>query len=189
MIDFEKLKKAGELFLEGLGEDVLREGLKETPERFAKAWERMACGYNIQTSEILTTFENESAGKIDQIVGLSNIEFHSTCEHHILPFSGKAHIYYIPNKKIVGISKLSRILDIYARRLQNQERLAKQIADDLVEFLEPKGVAVIIEAQHLCMKARGVEKQSAVMKTSDLRGAFRDEQETREELFNLIKLK
>ena len=172
--------------LEYIGENPKREGLLDTPNRVIKSWNKLYEGYKTNPDDILTVFTNES--KIDQIVGLSNIEFYSTCEHHLLPFFGKAHIYYIPNKKgkIVGISKLARIVDIYARRLQNQERLSKQIADLIEEKLEPKGTAVILEAQHFCMKARGVEKENAIMKTSDLRGAFRKNEKARMELFQLI---
>lgn len=169
------------------GETANREGLENTPKRFAKALAYWTQGYGQCGLDCLTVFENESQG-IDQIVGLSGIEFYSMCEHHLAPFFGKAHIYYIPDKKIVGISKLARILDIYSRRFQNQERIAKQVADDLEKHLQPKGVAVIIEAEHLCMKSRGVGKQCSVMRTSELRGAFREEKETREELFNLIKM-
>lgn len=170
--------------IELIGENPNREGLVKTPTRVRKAYEKIFEGYKKDPSEFMTVFQNESS--IDQIVGLSNIEFYSTCEHHMLPFFGKAHIYYIPDKKIVGISKLARILDMFARRLQNQERVAKQVADLIEETLQPKGVAVVIEARHLCMMARGVEKQMSVMRTSDLRGAFREKHETRDELFQLI---
>ena len=169
--------------LEKIGEDPTREGLLETPKRVIKANNKIYEGYGSELK--LTTFKNES--HIDQIVGLSDIEFYSTCEHHMLPFFGKGHIYYIPNDKIIGISKLGRILDKFARRLQNQERLAKQTADLIEEILKPKAVAVILEGKHLCMMARGVEKQNAIMKTSELRGAFRDKPEARQELMNLIK--
>lgn len=172
-------------FLEFHGENPTREGLKDTPHRVTEAYAHILGGYSQNLTDVLTTFQNESA--IDQIVGLSNIEFYSTCEHHMLPFFGKAHVYYIPNQQIVGISKLARVVDIYARRLQNQERLAKQIADALEQTLKPKGVAIILEAEHFCMKARGVQKQNAVMKTSDIRGVFREKPEARQELFNLIK--
>jgi GTP cyclohydrolase IA len=167
------------------GEDPNREGLKKTPERYFKALEEMLYGYKIEEKDIMTTFTNES--KIDQIVGLSNLEFNSVCEHHLLPFIGKAHIFYIPSKKICGISKLKRILDMYSRRLQNQERITKQIADLIDKNLNPTGIAVILEANHLCMRCRGV-KTKALMKTSDLRGAFRTDEKARTELFNLIRL-
>lgn len=163
-------------------DDPDRQGLKKTPERVEKAYEKIFEGYRKKVK--FTVFDNES--KIDQIVGLSNVEFYSTCEHHLLPFFGKAYIYYIPGKKIVGISKLARVLDMFARRMQNQERIAKQVADFLEGNLQPKAVAVILEAQHLCMLARGVGKQNAVMKTSELRGRFLVDQKARQELFNLI---
>ena len=169
--------------IEYLGEDINREGLRETPKRVIRSYDRLFEGYKKDFN--FTVFENES--KIDQIVGLSNIEFFSTCEHHLLPFFGKGHIFYIPGKKIVGISKLARTLDMFARRLQNQERIAKQVADFLEEKLNPKGIAVILEAQHFCMIARGVEKKYAKMKTSELRGVFRDNAVARQELFSLIK--
>lgn len=169
--------------IEAIGENPAREGLEKTPDRVARAYKTLFSGYT-DTCE-MTVFENES--EIDQIIGLSDIEFYSTCEHHMLPFFGKAHIYYIPDQKICGISKLARILDVFSKRLQNQERIAKQTADALESLLKPKALAVIIEAEHFCMKARGVSKQNAVMRTSDLRGAFRDNAMARQELFNLIK--
>lgn len=168
-----------------IGEDNLREGLVGTPKRVIRSWDTLYSGYKQDIDKIFTVFENE--GSVDQIVGLSNIEFYSTCEHHLLPFFGKAHIYYIPSDKIVGISKLARVLDVFARRLQNQERLTMEIAECLENKLRPKGIAVIIEAQHFCMKARGVGKQFATMKTSELRGVFRTDGDARMELFNLIK--
>lgn len=169
--------------LKNIGEDPTREGLIETPKRVLKSHKQLFSGYTDKPN--LTVFKNES--KIDQIVGLSDIEYYSTCEHHMLPFFGKAHIYYIPNKKIIGISKLGRILDLFSKRLQNQERLAKQVADKIEEVLKPKGVAVILEGQHMCMMSRGVSKQNAIMKTSELRGVFRSKSEVRQELMNLIK--
>ena len=169
--------------IEYIGEDTDRQGLKETPKRVIKSYEKLFEGYNKEIK--FTVFDNES--NIDQIVGLSNIEFFSTCEHHLLPFFGKAHVYYIPDKKIVGISKLARVVDLYARRLQNQERIAKQVADYIEKRLKPKAIAVILEGQHLCMVARGVEKKNAIMKTSELRGAFLENGTARQELFNLIK--
>lgn len=162
-----------------------REWLQETPSRVAKAMEKIFEGYHIYPEDIMTVFDNESK-EIDQIVGLSNIEFYSFCEHHILPFFGKCSVYYIPWDKICGISKLARIVNIYARRLQNQERLTKQIADCIEELLKPKAVAVVMEWKHFCMLARGVEKQCSVMKTSDIRGKFRDSEKARAELFRLI---
>lgn len=164
--------------------NVLREGLQDTPRRVAKAYEKIFEGYAIDIKDILTIFDSEG---FDQMVILKDIEFYSTCEHHMLPFFGKGHIAYIPNGKIVGISKLARILDIFARRLQNQERITTQVAQAIEENLKPRGVAVILEADHLCMRARGVQKQNSTMVTSKLIGAFKENESTRIEFFNLIK--
>ena len=165
--------------------DVAREWLQDTPKRVAKAMEKVFEWYHIKPEDIMTVFENES--KVDQIVWLSNIEFYSFCEHHLLPFFGKCSVYYIPGEKICGISKLARIVNIFARRLQNQERLTKQIADTVEELLKPKWVAVVMEWKHFCMLCRWVEKQNSVMKTSDLRWAFKENDKTRAEFFSLIK--
>ena len=171
--------------LQYLWEDITREGLVKTPERVEKACKKLFEWYHQKVEDVMTVFENESEG-IDQIVGLNDIECYSFCEHHMLPFFGKAFVYYIPWDKICGISKLARIVNIYARRLQNQERLTKQIADAIEKYLQPKAVAVILEGKHFCMMARGVEKQNAIMKTSDLRWDFREDGIARQELFNLI---
>jgi len=179
------LEEATRMVLSQIEWDINREWLKETPKRVAKAMEKVFEWYSQDPKDIMTVFENES--KVDQIVGLSDIEFYSFCEHHMLPFFGKCSVYYIPWKKICGISKLARIVNIYARRLQNQERLTKQIADCIEELLQPKWVAVVMEWKHFCMLARGVEKQNSVMKTSDLRWAFMENEKTRAEFFNLIK--
>lgn len=170
--------------LQYLGEDITREWLLDTPKRVEKAYWKLFEGYNQKPEDIMTVFENES--KVDQIVWLNDIEFYSFCEHHMLPFFWKASVYYIPSKKICWISKLARIVNIYARRLQNQERLTKQIADTIEKLLKPKAVAVILEWKHFCMIARWVEKQNSIMKTSDLRGAFKKDWKARQELFNLI---
>lgn len=171
--------------LEYLWEDITREGLVNTPKRVEKAYWKLFEWYSQKPEDIMTVFENESEW-IDQIVWLNDIEFYSFCEHHMLPFFGKASVYYIPGEKICGISKLARIVNIFARRLQNQERLTKQIADTIEEILKPKAVAVILEGKHFCMIARWVEKQNSIMKTSDLRWLFRDNWPARAELFNLI---
>lgn len=170
--------------LKYLGEDIEREGLKNTPKRVIKSYLRLFGGYNQKPEDILTTFDSEN---YDQMVVLKDIEFYSTCEHHMLPFFGKAHVAYIPNEKIVGISKLARLVEIYSRRLQNQERLTKQIAEALMFHLKPKGVGVVMEGKHFCMIARGVEKQNAMMRTAELLGNFKDQSETREEFYNNIK--
>ena len=177
--------EAVQTMLKFIWEDLDREGLKDTPKRVRKAMWKVFEGYNIKPQDIMTVFENES--KVDQIVWLSNIEFYSFCEHHLLPFFGKCSVYYIPWDKICWISKLARIVDIFARRLQNQERLTKQIADTVEELLQPKWVAVVMEWKHFCMLCRWVEKQCSVMKTSDLRWAFKENDKTRAEFFNLIK--
>jgi GTP cyclohydrolase I len=171
--------------LQYLWEDITREGLLDTPKRVEKAYGKLFEGYNQKVEDVMTVFENESEG-IDQIVGLNDIEFYSFCEHHMLPFFWKATVYYIPSDKICWISKLARIVNIFARRLQNQERLTKQIADAIEEYLHPKAIAVILEWKHFCMIARWVEKQNSIMKTSDLRWAFREDWKARQELFNLI---
>ena len=163
----------------------LREGLENTPERVIQSYEEIFSGYSDDASEILdSTFNAEG---YDGIVLLKDMEFHSTCEHHLQPFSGKGHIAYIPVDKIVGISKLARLLDMHSKRLQNQERITQSVADDIVENLSPLGCAVILEAQHGCMKCRGVRKQNSIMTTSSMRGVFFDKQEARTEVLQLIR--
>ena len=163
----------------------LREGLKNTPKRVVESWDEIYSGYNKNPKEILhATFNGEG---YDGIVLLKDIEFYSTCEHHLLAFTGKAHVAYIPTDKIVGISKLARLVEVYAKRLQNQERITTQVADALIEHLKPLGAAVIIEASHSCMGCRGVKKNHAIMTTSAMRGVFFDKAEARAELMQLIK--
>jgi len=166
-----------------IGEDPHREGLVHTPERVVRAWEYLMRGYGQRVEDILTCFD---ADGYDQIVLLKDIEFYSLCEHHLLPFFGKAHVAYIPDGKVVGVSKLARLVDMYARRLQIQERICEQVTAALMEYLDPIGAACVLEAQHLCMLMRGVEKQNSVMVTSSVKGAFFDNPQTREELFSLI---
>ncbi len=162
-----------------------REGLKDTPERVVSSWNELFAGYDLKAAEVLdSTFNAEG---YDGIVLLRDIEFHSTCEHHLQPFKGRAHVAYIPTERIVGISKLARIVDLHARKLQNQERITKGIADDLEENLQPLGAAVIIEASHGCMQCRGVKKQNSIMTTSAMRGVFFDKSEARTELMQLIR--
>jgi len=171
-------------YLEG-DDAVEREGLLDTPNRVVESWDEIFAGYKMNASDLLqATFNAEG---YDGIVLLRNIEFTSTCEHHLQPFRGRAHIGYIPVERIVGISKLARILELHARRLQNQERITKGIADDLVRELQPLGAAVILEAAHGCMQCRGVAKQQAVMTTSAMRGVFFDRPEARAELMQLIQ--
>ena len=163
----------------------LREGLKNTPKRVVESWDEIYSGYNKNPKEILdATFNGEG---YDGIVLLKDIEFYSTCEHHLLSFTGKAHVAYIPTDKIVGISKLARLVEVYAKRLQNQERITTQVADALINHLKPLGAAVIIEASHSCMGCRGVKKNHAIMTTSAMRGVFFDKAEARAELMQLIK--
>jgi len=171
-------------FLQFIGEDVEREGLKETPARVIKAWEFLYSGYSSNPSELFKTFENPEC---DEMVILDHIEFYSTCEHHLLPFFGECHIAYIPRDKVVGVSKLARLVEVFARRLQIQENLTQQIAQAIQEHLDPIGVGVIMTAQHMCMTSRGVQKQNSIMKTSALLGAFK-KPEVRAEFLKLITL-
>lgn len=168
-----------------IGEDPDREGLRQTPARIIRSWKEIYGGYEQRAEDVLVTqFHSE---QYDEIVLLRDIEFHSTCEHHMLPFSGRAHVGYIPRDKIVGLSKLARLLDIYARRLQVQERLTRQVGTELQRVLQPKGVAVMIQAQHQCVSCRGVRKQEGTMVTSCFLGAFTDDPATRREFFGLVK--
>lgn len=173
--------------LEKIGEDPSREGLVNTPERAAKAWEFLTKGYNQDVNEVI----NHAIFDVDSnhMIIVKDIEIYSLCEHHLLPFYGKCHIGYIPNGKVFGVSKLARVADIFARRLQIQERLTNQIADVLMDSLQPEGVGVVIEARHLCMMMRGVEKQNSVMITSAMLGSFRDSDSTRNEFLQLTQAK
>ena len=162
-----------------------REGVVNTPKRVIESYDEIFCGYEMDAKLILdSTFNAEG---FDGIVLLRDMEFHSTCEHHLQPFSGRGHIAYIPVNRIVGISKLARLLDMHSKRLQNQERITQSIANDIVENLQPLGCAVILEAQHGCMKCRGVKKQNAIMTTSAMRGVFFDKSEARAEVLQLIR--
>ncbi len=167
-----------------LGENPLREGLLKSPERVAKAMLYCTNGYDLNPEEILRSALFHEDYK--QMVVVKDIEIYSLCEHHMLPFVGKAHVAYIPNGTIVGLSKIARVVDAYARRLQVQERLTKQIKDCIQHTLNPLGVAVVIEAQHMCMSMRGVQKQNSVTTTSDFTGAFMKDAKTREEFMRLI---
>lgn len=166
-----------------IGDNCDREGLLETPDRVVKSWDHLFSGYKKDPKDVFKVFAD---GKCDEMVILKDIEFYSTCEHHMIPFFGKISIGYIPNGKVIGVSKLARLVEIYARRLQVQERLVGQIADDIMKYLEPKGCMVIAEAKHLCMVARGVEKQNSVMITNAIRGNFKD-QVVRDEFLKMIK--
>ena len=171
--------------IENIGEDPYREGLLKTPERVAKAMQFLTQGYDQNPQEILKSAM--FAEKYDEMVIVKDIEVYSLCEHHMLPFFGKCHIAYIPNGHIVGLSKLPRVVDAFSRRLQVQERLTDQIRDCLQETLNPQGVAVCIEAQHLCMQMRGVQKQNSITTTSAFSGAFMEEDITRQEFMSLVK--
>ena len=168
--------------LQFIGEDPTRNGLKNTPLRVVKSWQTLYGGYQIDPKKYLVTFPRE---RYDSMVILKNTDFFSTCEHHMLPFFGKAHIAYIPGKKVIGISKLARILEAFSRRLQVQERLTEQITAFLMKHIEPQGAACVLEATHFCMTARGVSKQRNSMITSSLKGVFAN-QKTRAEFLNLI---
>ncbi len=180
----EKIEKLIKELIKNIGEDPGREGLKKTPHRVAKSYEKLFSGYQKEPKDIITVFDGEN---YDEMIICKDIDFYSTCEHHMLPFFGKIHIGYIPGKKIIGISKLPRIAEIFSRRLQNQERLTMQIAGCLKDILKPKGVGVVIEARHLCMMSRGVEKQNTIMSTSSFQGIFRTNSKTRSEFLRLIK--
>jgi len=174
--------------LKAIGDDPGREGLKDTPYRVVKSWKELFEGYKQNPKEILSAvFEDGMNVMTDEIVMCKNIPFFSMCEHHMLPFSGVAHIGYLPSKKVVGLSKLARLVDCFGRRLQIQEKMTSQIADSLMENLQPQGVGVIIEAQHLCMQCRGVKKTGSVMVTSAMRGKFKSQSATRSEFLSLIK--
>lgn len=168
----------------GLGEDPEREGLLDTPKRAAKAMQYLCHGYQQSVEEIVNgaLFASDN----DEMVIVKNIELYSLCEHHLLPFIGKAHVAYIPTGKVLGLSKIARIVDMFARRLQIQENLTRQIAEAIQEVTNASGVAVVIEAQHMCMMMRGVEKQNSVMNTSVMLGAFRQSASTRQEFLQLI---
>ncbi|MGO9591301.1 MAG: GTP cyclohydrolase I FolE [Candidatus Acidiferrales bacterium] len=168
-----------------LGEDPNREGLRRTPERFEKALRFLTSGYRQDPAKIL----NGAMFSVtyDEMVVVKDIEVYSLCEHHLLPFFGKCHVAYIPNKKVVGLSKIARLVNMYARRLQIQERLTSQIAQTLEDQLSPQGVGVIVEARHLCMVMRGVEKQNSAAMTSAMLGVFRENKQTRDEFLSLIR--
>ena len=170
-----------------IGEDPDREGLVSTPKRVAKAYEFLTKGYHQDIDEVLNGAIFTE--KYDEMVVVKNIDFYSLCEHHMLPFYGKVHVAYIPNGKIVGLSKIPRIVEVFARRLQVQERMTQQIADTLDKYLQPIGVAVVSEANHMCMMMRGVEKQNSITTTSAMHGLFKEDARTRAEFLNLINTK
>jgi GTP cyclohydrolase I len=168
-----------------LGEDPTRDGLLDTPERMEKSMAFLTRGYAMDVKTVLhdALFEVE----YDEMVIVKDVEFYSMCEHHLLPFFGKAHIAYVPNGKVIGLSKVPRVVDVFARRLQVQERLTTEIADAISDAIDPQGVAVILEAQHLCMMMRGVEKQHSATVTSAMRGVFKTQTQTRNEFLSLVR--
>lgn len=168
-----------------IGEDINRDGLKNTPKRAAAAMKNLTRGYHENLDELINSaiFDSDTS----EMVLVKNIELYSLCEHHLLPFLGKCHVAYIPTGKVIGLSKIARIVDVFARRLQIQEQLTKQIADTIQKYTSAAGVAVVIEAQHLCMMMRGVEKQNSVMITSCVLGEFHDDASTRAEFLSLIR--
>lgn len=180
----DRLAKDYASLIRGIGEDPAREGLAETPLRAAKALRYLTRGYHQSLEEVVNDaiFESDN----DEMVILKNIEIYSLCEHHLLPFFGRCHIAYLPSGRVIGLSKLARIADMFARRLQIQENLTREIARAVERMIDARGVGVVIEAQHLCMMMRGVEKQSSIMKTSMMLGTFRTDHRTRTEFLNLI---
>ncbi len=184
-MDLEKTEKGVRLILEGVGEDPTRSGLKDTPQRVARMFSEILGGIRENPAKHLRVIHEE---KHDEMVLIKNIPLYSMCEHHLLPFAGVAHVAYIPKKgRIVGLSKIARVVDIFSRRLQVQERLTKQIADLIMEHLNPLGVMVVIEAEHMCMSMRGAKKPKSLTVTSAVRGSFRTHGETRAEAITLIR--
>lgn len=182
----DKIENLTKQLLEEIGEDPSREGLLKTPSRVSKAWSFFSGGYNQDLDKIINNAVfNEDA--TDMVV-VRDVEFFSLCEHHLIPFFGRAHVAYLPNGKVIGLSKIPRIIDMFSRRLQVQERLTRQIAETVKEILDPIGVAVIMEGQHMCMQMRGVEKQNSLTTTSSMLGKFRESDRTRSEFLSIIGL-
>jgi len=184
-LDLEKVQGLVETILNEIGENPEREGLVKTPKRVAKAYEYLTSGYHKDIHKVLN--DAIFTENYDEMVLVKDIDFYSMCEHHMLPFFGKVHIAYIPDGKIVGLSKLPRIVDVFARRLQVQERMTKEIADTINQYLKPKGVAVVSEAYHMCMMMRGVEKQNSSTTSSSMLGVFKEDPKTRLEFLSLIR--
>ena len=180
----DSIEQAYRDLLEAIGENPERQGLMKTPARAARALEFLTQGYRQSVAEIVNDAIYDSDAS--EIILVKDIELYSMCEHHLLPFIGRAHVAYIPNGKVIGLSKMARMVDVFARRLQIQENLTTQVADALMDVVSPEGVAVVIEAKHLCMMMRGVEKQNSIMKTSCLLGCFKDSATTRSEFLSLL---
>ena len=182
-VDIERISKAVKEILLAVGEDINRDGLRKTPERVARMYVELLAGMREDPKEHLRSVFTES---YDEIVLLRDIPFYSICEHHLMPFIGSAHVAYLPKGRVLGVSKLARIVDTYARRLQSQERLTYQIADFIMDSLKPQGAAVVLEASHSCMTIRGIQKPGSVMVTSALRGIFRKDPKSRSEVLSLM---
>lgn len=182
--DLEVVRESVKTILEEIGEDISREGLLRTPDRVAKAYKFLTEGYHQSVEEVINGAIFEE--KYDEMVIVKDIDFYSLCEHHMLPFYGKVHVAYIPNGKIVGLSKIPRIVDMFSRRLQVQERMTQQIAETLDHYLDPQGVGVVCEGLHMCMMMRGVQKQNSITTTSSMHGVFKDDDRTRNEFVKLI---
>jgi GTP cyclohydrolase I len=185
-IDQRSAEEAVREILRQIGEDPGREGLERTPTRVVEAFRYLTRGYNQDPKKVINGALFTEEG-YSEIILCRDIDFYSLCEHHLLPFMGKAHIAYLPNRRIIGLSKIPRLVEIYARRLQVQERMTTQIAQTIMEELDPLGVAVVLEAEHLCMRMRGVEKQNSWVTTSAMLGVFRTHFETRQEFMNLLR--
>lgn len=177
-------EEAVKTMMKSIGEDPRREGLLKTPQRVRKAYEFMFGGYKEEPQKVLESALFSSSN--DEMVLIKDMEFYSTCEHHLLPIIGRAHVAYIPDGKVVGLSKIPRVVDIFSRRMQIQEQLTEQIAEAIMQTIRPKGVAVVIQARHMCMEMRGVEKINSTTTSSALRGLFKKDVRTRSEFFNLI---
>ncbi|MGB6122472.1 MAG: GTP cyclohydrolase I FolE [Bacteroidota bacterium] len=184
LLKTKKIEELVEQMLEQIGEDPRREGLLQTPRRVARSYQFLTQGYSQDVREVLNGAVFKE--KYNEMVIVKEIDFFSMCEHHMLPFYGRAHVAYIPSGKILGLSKIPRIVEVFSRRLQVQERMTQQIADTLYEALNPDGVGVVIEARHMCMMMRGVEKQNSLATTSAMLGSFRDDVKTRQEFLTLI---
>ena len=185
MVNQEKIREAVKLFLEGIGEDVSREGLAETPDRIARMYTELFAGMDADAEEHLSkVFSVEN----NEMVLVKDIDFHSMCEHHMMPFFGKAHVAYIPDGKVTGLSKIARTVEVFARRLQIQERMTGQIADAMMEHLKPQGVMVVLEAEHMCMTMRGIKKPGSKTVTVAARGIFEENEALQNRFFQMLKL-